>query len=91
MTSDAGPLFPVPLVVVLLFARSVTWRLSTKAHGFAHCSVTVRVDRMETLRYPRLPERVARLKRELPDLTSELGLLRLCANKKEVCAFGTIA
>ncbi len=34
---------------------------------------------------------LARLKRELPDLTSELGLLRLCANKKEVCAFGTIA
>jgi 23S rRNA (cytidine2498-2'-O)-methyltransferase len=34
---------------------------------------------------------LARLKRELPDLTSELRLLRLCANKKEVCAFGTIA
>jgi len=34
---------------------------------------------------------LARLKRELPDLTSELGLLRLCANKKEVCAFGAIA
>ncbi len=34
---------------------------------------------------------LAGLKRELPDLTSELGLLRLCANKKEVCAFGTIA
>jgi hypothetical protein len=33
----------------------------------------------------------ARQKRELPDLTSDLGLLRLCANKKEVCAFGTIA
>jgi 23S rRNA (cytidine2498-2'-O)-methyltransferase len=32
-----------------------------------------------------------RLKRELPKLTSELGLLRLCANKKEVCAFGTLA
>jgi hypothetical protein len=26
-----------------------------------------------------------------PDLTSELGLLRLCANKKDVCAFGMIA
>jgi hypothetical protein len=34
---------------------------------------------------------LAQLKRELPDLTSELGLLRLCANKKEVRAFGTIA
>jgi hypothetical protein len=34
---------------------------------------------------------LARLERELPDLTSELGLLRLCANKKEVSAFGTIA
>jgi 23S rRNA (cytidine2498-2'-O)-methyltransferase len=31
------------------------------------------------------------LKRELPALTSELRLMRLCANKKEVCAFGTIA
>lgn len=31
------------------------------------------------------------LERELPELTSELWLLRLCANKKEVCAFGTIA
>jgi len=29
------------------------------------------------------------LKRELPALTSELWLLRLCANKKEICAFGT--
>jgi 23S rRNA (cytidine2498-2'-O)-methyltransferase len=36
-------------------------------------------------------ETLARLERELPELTSELGLLRLCANKKEVCAFGTIA
>jgi 23S rRNA (cytidine2498-2'-O)-methyltransferase len=31
---------------------------------------------------------LARLKRELPPLTSELFLTRLCANKKEVCAFG---
>lgn len=34
---------------------------------------------------------LAQLERELPPLTSELHLLRLCANKKEVCAFGTIA
>jgi 23S rRNA (cytidine2498-2'-O)-methyltransferase len=34
---------------------------------------------------------LADLKRDLPELTSELRLLRLCANKKEVCAFGTIA
>jgi 23S rRNA (cytidine2498-2'-O)-methyltransferase len=34
---------------------------------------------------------LVRLERELPELTSELGLLRLCANKKEVCAFGAIA
>ena len=34
---------------------------------------------------------VARLKQELPALTSELRLLRLCSNKKEICAFGTIA
>ncbi len=34
---------------------------------------------------------LARLARELPPLTSELGLLRLCANKKEVCVFGTIS
>lgn len=33
-------------------------------------------------------EAVARLKRELPALTSELFLSRLCANKHEVCAFG---
>jgi 23S rRNA (cytidine2498-2'-O)-methyltransferase len=32
-----------------------------------------------------------RLEHELPELASELWLLRLCANKKEVCAFGTIA
>jgi 23S rRNA (cytidine2498-2'-O)-methyltransferase len=29
-----------------------------------------------------------RLKRELPPLTSEWFLTRLCANKKEICAFG---
>jgi hypothetical protein len=34
---------------------------------------------------------IAKLKRELPALTSELFLLRLSANKKEVCAFGTVA
>jgi 23S rRNA (cytidine2498-2'-O)-methyltransferase len=32
---------------------------------------------------------LAELKRELPALTSELHLQRLCANKKEVCAFGS--
>jgi len=31
------------------------------------------------------------LKRELPHLTREFFLARLCANKKEVCAFGTAA
>jgi 23S rRNA (cytidine2498-2'-O)-methyltransferase len=30
------------------------------------------------------------LKRELPPLCSELFLTRLCANKKEVCAFGSV-
>ena len=34
---------------------------------------------------------LTRLKRELPELTSELDLLRLCSSKKEVCAFGTVA
>jgi 23S rRNA (cytidine2498-2'-O)-methyltransferase len=34
---------------------------------------------------------LARLKRELPPLTSEFFLTRLCANKKEVCAFGSAA
>jgi 23S rRNA (cytidine2498-2'-O)-methyltransferase len=34
---------------------------------------------------------LARLEHELLELTSELGLLRLCANKKEVCAFGSVA
>lgn len=34
---------------------------------------------------------LSQLKRELPELTSELWILRLSANKKEVCAFGTIA
>jgi 23S rRNA (cytidine2498-2'-O)-methyltransferase len=33
-------------------------------------------------------EALARLKRELPPLTRELYLTRLCANKREVCAFG---
>jgi 23S rRNA (cytidine2498-2'-O)-methyltransferase len=31
---------------------------------------------------------LAVLKRELPPLTGELFLTRLCANKKEACAFG---
>ena len=31
------------------------------------------------------------LKKELPPLTSELFLTRLCANKKEICAFGSVA
>jgi 23S rRNA (cytidine2498-2'-O)-methyltransferase len=34
---------------------------------------------------------LARLKRELPPLTREFFLARLCANKKEVCAFGMAA
>jgi 23S rRNA (cytidine2498-2'-O)-methyltransferase len=34
---------------------------------------------------------LSELKRLLPELTSEFWLLRLCANKKEVCAFGTLA
>ena len=33
---------------------------------------------------------LAQLKRELPSVTSELRLQRLSANKKEVCAFGTV-
>jgi 23S rRNA (cytidine2498-2'-O)-methyltransferase len=34
---------------------------------------------------------LAQLKRELPPLTRELFLTRLCANKREVCAFGSVA
>jgi 23S rRNA (cytidine2498-2'-O)-methyltransferase len=34
-------------------------------------------------------EALAVLKRELPPLTCELFLTRLCANKREVCAFGS--
>jgi 23S rRNA (cytidine2498-2'-O)-methyltransferase len=34
-------------------------------------------------------EALARLKAELPPLTRELFLARLCANKREVCAFGS--
>ncbi|MEY4387775.1 MAG: hypothetical protein RLY20_3058 [Verrucomicrobiota bacterium] len=34
---------------------------------------------------------LADLKRRLPPLTSDLFLLRLCANKKEACAFGVAA
>ena len=34
-------------------------------------------------------EALAKLKGELPTLTQELWLTRLCANKKEVCAFGS--
>jgi 23S rRNA (cytidine2498-2'-O)-methyltransferase len=34
---------------------------------------------------------LALLKRELPPLTRELFLTRLCANKKELCAFGSAA
>jgi 23S rRNA (cytidine2498-2'-O)-methyltransferase len=34
---------------------------------------------------------LAQLKAELPPLTCELFLTRLCANKKEICAFGSAA
>jgi 23S rRNA (cytidine2498-2'-O)-methyltransferase len=34
---------------------------------------------------------LGRLKQRLPELTHELWLLRLCANKKEACAFGSAA
>ncbi len=34
---------------------------------------------------------LSKLKRELAALTSELFLTRLCANKKEISAFGTVA
>lgn len=37
------------------------------------------------------PEVLDRLKLELPALTSELWLMRLCASKREVCAFGSAA
>jgi len=50
-----------------------------------HFVVTLKVDNQGSSAV------LEQLKRELPPLTSELGLLRLCANKKEVCAFGTIA
>jgi 23S rRNA (cytidine2498-2'-O)-methyltransferase len=50
-----------------------------------HFVVTLKVDDEGSLPV------LSQLKRELPELTSELWLLRLCANKKEVCAFGTIA
>jgi 23S rRNA (cytidine2498-2'-O)-methyltransferase len=44
-----------------------------------------------TLKLKDAPESSAltRLKKELPALTREFFLTRLCANKKEVCAFGT--
>jgi 23S rRNA (cytidine2498-2'-O)-methyltransferase len=50
-----------------------------------HFVVTLKVDSAGS------SDVLARLKRELPGLTSELRLQRLSANKKEVCAFGTIA
>jgi 23S rRNA (cytidine2498-2'-O)-methyltransferase len=50
-----------------------------------HFVVTLKVDDEGSLPV------VSQLKRQLPELTSELWLLRLCANKKEVCAFGTLA
>lgn len=37
------------------------------------------------------PDVLGLLERELPALASELRLMRLSANKKEVCAFGTLA
>lgn len=50
-----------------------------------HFVVTLKVDSAGS------GEVLAHLKRELPPLTHELRLQRLSANKKEVCAFGTIA
>jgi 23S rRNA (cytidine2498-2'-O)-methyltransferase len=49
-----------------------------------HFIVTLKVDDGGS------PVVLSHLKRVLPELTSELWLLRLCANKKEVTAFGTI-
>lgn len=50
-----------------------------------HFVVTLKVDHAGSF------DVLAKLKRDLPALTSELRLLRLSANKKEICAFGTIA
>jgi len=36
-------------------------------------------------------EAISSLKRELPQMAREWFLLRLCANKKELCAFGSVA
>jgi 23S rRNA (cytidine2498-2'-O)-methyltransferase len=49
-----------------------------------HFVVTLKVDDSGS------PAVLSHLKRVLPELTSELWLLRLCSNKKEVTAFGTI-
>jgi 23S rRNA (cytidine2498-2'-O)-methyltransferase len=49
-----------------------------------HFIVTLKVDDSGS------PAVLSHLKRVLPELTSELWLLRLCSNKKEVTAFGTI-
>lgn len=50
-----------------------------------HFVVTLKVDDSEA------DDLLARLKEELPQWTEELWLLKLCVNKKEVCAFGTAA
>ena len=55
-----------------------------------HFVVTLKVGKAQTTGGETAgAEALARLKHELPPMTGELFLTRLCANKREVCAFGS--
>jgi len=51
--------------------------------------VTVKLGEWQRAKEAAGADALAMLKRELPPLTRELWLTRLCANKREVCAFGS--
>jgi 23S rRNA (cytidine2498-2'-O)-methyltransferase len=58
-------------------------------HGWCrHFVVTVKLGPWQRAQETPDADVLAALKRELPPLTRELHLTRLCANKREVCAFG---
>jgi 23S rRNA (cytidine2498-2'-O)-methyltransferase len=71
--------------VIASAERSAQLLLRWLQNGWCrHFVVTLKVDDRGS------SDVLSQMKRDLPALTSELWLSRLCANKKEVCAFGTL-
>jgi 23S rRNA (cytidine2498-2'-O)-methyltransferase len=70
--------------VIASAERSAELLLRWLRHGWCrNFVVTLKLDDSKS------GDTLERLKRELPELTTQFWLLRLCANKKEACAFGS--